>query len=185
MQQNSPQQRQLHVAQPADDVMSSTSSPRAFIPSAGFPAIAEGDLTSSSQSVVEHGQVSGSAPANHFVAADAFDQQNRIYRDENRVEPAPLLDNRSLSDLHLSKVGTFAKKSLLHDLIRVAELTPGEREQVKKNKLRQHGVIEVLKFWKVKEQGRTVSDLIQLLDRAGSPDNKYQNVIDNLRSTLP
>ena len=183
--------RNNNIAQPEDDLVSSTSNvdiPQSLSNTAPFPGVAEADLASSTRSERENGFVEGSA-AHPDNQAEAF-YGGRVYRQpqvrgEPTVEMPALLDNRPLHEVHLGIVSATASKRLLEGLKNSTQLTAAELAEINKPSLRKVAVNTLLNLWNVKEPNRTVSDLVQLLERAGEPNNAFAEIIARVRLCVP
>ena len=168
-----------------------------------FPGQAQDDLllSQSDQSLPQfstmQGQADGSAgPQNNFAEA-TYDGQ--VFRDEAiryhgpEVERQAFDDNRPLHVMHIGTVSSRPKqlKQLLQDLLIQVNLSDAEKRVVDELAFRKDKINKVLEFWRVKESpgirrtSKTVKDLVELLQQAGGQEEKYNDLLEQLRRCPP
>ena len=189
-----------NIGQPVDDLMSSTDSVEERLPenqpmhsdTPGFPGVAEGDAASSQSSTgMIQGYAYGSAGERNNNAA-AFYGSREFVDDQPRegpeVERQAFDGQRPLHEMHIGTVSSRPQglKELLTDLINAAHLSDAEKREISRMGFRKDKINKVIDLWKLKQPNpKKVDDLIQLLQTAGGPTNKYDDLIGQLRRCPP
>ena len=114
----------------------------------------------------------------------------RMYRGPVQEEPS-LSTDRLVEEIHFGKIVSLATKALNRDLIRAAQFNDHELNHITSLETRRSSRREVcsniLFLWKHKggNSQKNIFDLKVLLTKAGEPDNKYWELINDIVHNFP
>ena len=125
------------------------------------------------------------------VGAQPFLTESHIPLPDRRgpdTERTRYSTDHPISSFHIGKVVQKASKEFNEDLMRGANFTAEERQQINKM-TRQQKCHQILDIWQKRENTQKILfDLKLLLTKAGEPNNKYEALIRDVlrtRVTLP